>query len=109
MTELIDSNWLRAALYFLAAGLCLYAGVLQRRQAASGGDRAMWFWFALAGLLALLGIGRLGDLGPWITDQGREIAEAQGWYDDRRRFQSKAVELVLAVYESARTGQVVRL
>jgi hypothetical protein len=95
MSDLVDSNWPRAALYFLAAALSFYAAMLQRRRAASGADRVMWFWFGLAGLLALLGVGRLGDLGPWITDQGREIAEAQGWYDDRRRFQSKAVELVL--------------
>lgn len=90
----VESNVLRGGLYLAASALCLYAAFLERRR-SGGHERVFWFWLALGALLLLLGVGRFGDLGPWFTDQGRELAESQGWYDERRRFQSRAVELVI--------------
>jgi hypothetical protein len=91
---IVASNEARGLLYFVAAALCLAAAVSERRKSAGWG-RVVLFWIVLCGLLVVLGIGRIGDLGPWVTDRGREIAESQGWYDERRRLQGRAVQLIV--------------
>lgn len=95
MAELLNSNGLRALAYLVAGVLCLVAST---RETAADDDTQRLirlFWLALAALLVVLAFSRMFDLGPWLTDQGREIAEAQGWYDERRRLQSRAVQGVL--------------
>jgi hypothetical protein len=117
LSDVLNGDGLRSAGYALAALSC--AAVAWRRWRCAGawraasrpafgeplstlwrGGRGEWrvvaFWVVLAAALALLGVGRAFELGPWLTDRGREIAEAQGWYEDRRAVQAPAVEAVLA-------------
>ena len=44
-------------------------------------------WFAIAGLLLLLGLNKQLDLQTLFLQAGREIALAAGWYGERRRLQ----------------------
>jgi hypothetical protein len=98
VTELLNSNGLRALAYLLAGALCFAASM---RAPADADDRTQRlvraFWLALAAMLVVLAFSRMFDLGPWLTDRGRDVAERQGWYDERRRLQSRAVQAVLLV------------
>jgi hypothetical protein len=95
MAELLNSNGLRALAYLIAGALCLLASTRETGADADTQRLIRLFWLALAGLLIVLAFSRMFDLGPWLTDQGREMAESQGWYDERRRLQSRAVQGVL--------------
>lgn len=96
MTDLLNSNGLRAAAYLVAGMLCFAAST---RGPADADARTLQlvraFWLALAAMLVVLAFSRMFDLGPWLTDRGRDIAEAQGWYDERRRLQSRAVQAIV--------------
>lgn len=46
------------------------------------------FWIFLAVFLLLLGINKQLDIQSLFTEIGRVIAKKQGWYNDRRHFQS---------------------
>jgi hypothetical protein len=47
--------------------------------------------------MLVLALGRFTELGPWLTERGRHIAEWQGWYDDRRDIQETAVFALIAL------------
>ncbi len=103
------ADWLAGTVivvcYFLVAGLCAWALQVARigSRVAAGykgveqrllGDRAAayrarrLFWGLLVVLFVLLGFGKQFDLHLWVTDLGRRIAEAQGWYEQRARVQT---------------------
>jgi hypothetical protein len=46
--------------------------------------------------MASMGISRMVDLGPLLTEHGRGLARDYGWYDDRRSIQRTSVEVVVA-------------
>lgn len=76
-------GWVTVAAYLGTAALLL----ANRRLAARLG-LADAFW-PVAGLLMLaLGINKQLDLQTWFTQVGRDLALAQGWYDDRRVMQA---------------------
>ncbi|HEY8172408.1 MAG TPA: hypothetical protein VIH21_04920 [Dehalococcoidia bacterium] len=96
MSELLNSNGLRALAYLVAGLLCLVASTREVDAADSRTQQLVrLFWLGLAAMLVVLAFSRMFDLGPWLTDRGRDMAKAQGWYDERRRFQSRAVEAIL--------------
>ena len=105
------AGWVIVVCYFVAAGFCLWALRVARagaRQAehhtgperrASARTRAyqasMLFWGLLAALFVFLGLNKQVDLQTWLTDLGRRVAEAQGWYEQRRAVQTVFVCAVL--------------
>lgn len=75
------AGWVTVAAYLGAAMLCYSARVrppeLPERR----------FWTLLGVLLLLLGINKQLDLQTWLTEVGRDMALAQGWYERRRIIQ----------------------
>jgi hypothetical protein len=95
MSELANNNEVRAFVYLLAAACCYIAG---RREAHSQ-DRSRLdlfpaYWFVTAGFLALMGFGRLSQLGELLGYFGRAEAREAGWYEARRPFQAAAIALI---------------
>jgi hypothetical protein len=46
------------------------------------------FWALLMVLFIFLGLNKQIDLQTWLTDIGRRVAQAQGWYEQRARVQA---------------------
>jgi hypothetical protein len=93
LASLFNSNELRVTAYLLGAALCavaaarLYFGGARRTSVA--------FWIVLTLVMATMGLSRMVDLGPLLTEHGRDIARDYGWYEDRRSLQRTAVEVVI--------------
>jgi hypothetical protein len=105
------AGWIIVACYGVAAALCVWA----LRVAHAGACRAavfdgqerraservrsyrasMLFWLLVAGLFVFLAFNKQVDLQTWLTDIGRRVAEAQGWYDQRRAVQTAFVCAVM--------------
>jgi hypothetical protein len=71
------------------------------------------FWLTSAALLLLLGINKQLDLQSLLTDEGRRIAVAQGWFALRRAVQAAVVgafcaAVLLAVMILTRHGSLSR-
>jgi hypothetical protein len=82
------AGWGIVALYVLASGLSLRAGLSSGRR----DERA--FWLVAAGLLSLYAANKELDLQTLLTGFGRCLSRAEGWHD-RRRVIQLAVTLVL--------------
>jgi hypothetical protein len=93
LAELFNSNGLRVTAYLLGAALCavasarLYVGGARRTSIA--------FWIVITLVMATMGLSRMVDLGPLLTEHGRDFARDYGWYEDRRSIQRTAVEVVI--------------
>src|SRR5213595_770462 len=81
--------WLITFAYFVAAGLCFWAGRKEKSQSLGRARRwnAPIFWFTLCGLLVALGFNKQLDLQSDLTEVGRSMAKSEGWYENRRVFQ----------------------
>ena len=83
------AGWLTVGVYALAAALSWRAS----RRASAEADidpsagREASFWRLLALGLLLLGINKQLDLQTLFTEVARQLAHAQGWYEERRRYQ----------------------
>jgi hypothetical protein len=96
-------GWAITIGYFVAALLCFAVGRDARRQ---GGEevrleevrreRSYIFWYVVAGLLVVLGVNKQLELQILLTQVGRELAEAQGWYDGRRVAQGRFLRGLVA-------------
>ncbi len=88
-------GWLTVAAYAVAAAVSLMAAL---RQPASDreGRRSRRVWMGVAILMAALCVNKQLDLQSLLTDVGRVIAHAQGWYDQRRLVQRWFVAAVSA-------------
>lgn len=82
-------GWLTVVAYATAAVLAFLSG----RRAVDEPSLAR-FWRALALLLVLLGINKQLDLQTLFTQLARDLALAQGWYEDRRRYQVLFIAVV---------------
>lgn len=81
-------GWLTVLLYFLAGVLVWRLLTDQSRLRRRITRRERWFWqFLLVGLI-LLGINKQLDLQSAFTEMGRMLADAQGWYSERRQVQA---------------------
>lgn len=74
-------GWVCTAGYLAAAGLCWAAGNQARTR---GEGNAHLFWLGLAVALAGLGINKQLDLHDLLIQTGRDLALAQGWFEQRR-------------------------
>ena len=86
-------GWLTVGLYFLTAYFCWNLAV--QLKAVSGTiakERMTWYIFAL--LFYLLGINKQLDLQTALTELGRLVAHAQGWYEYRRLVQLAFILIV---------------
>ncbi len=74
-------GWLTVVAYFVAAWLCFRNFSAQR--GPDGGTPTGRFWLALVLTLVALGINKQLDLQTALTDIGRSLAHAQGWFTQR--------------------------
>ena len=82
-------GWVTVVAYGATALLAFVsARTLRRDRARSAieGDLSR-FWATLALFLLLLGINKQLDLQTLFTQLARDLALAQGWYEERRRYQ----------------------
>ena len=84
------TGWLTVAAYLLCAGL---AFAVWRRQPA-GTSRG--FWGVIAALTLFLAVNKQLDLQTAMTETGRCLSHAQGWYDQRRYVQLAFLALLVA-------------
>lgn len=83
-------GWATVAAYALAALLALAAA----RAPQPRPERA--FWIGAAVFLALLAVNKQLDLQSFVTAVGRCVAQAQGWYDERRAVQREVIGALIA-------------
>src|SRR4249920_1920226 len=98
MAGWIDSNGLRVAGYAVVALAAFVAGLRERRRSRANPNLWPTFWFLTAGLLMVMAIGRAGNIADLAADIGRRQAVAEGWYDNRRKYQAIVVGLVAATW-----------
>lgn len=84
------TGWLTVAAYLVCAAL---AFAVWRRQPA-GTSRG--FWAAIAALMLFLSVNKQLDLQTALTQTGRCLSHAQGWYDQRRAVQIAFLAALLA-------------
>lgn len=93
-------GWLIVAAYGAAAALAWRAWRLERRAMDAAGtpqERALRrpiVWLGVCAVLLALGINKQLDLQTYITELGRRLALAQGWYERRRMVQAAFVAAV---------------
>lgn len=76
-------GWVTVAGYLLGAVLCTRASAKVSRGAPwQNREGRLWLFLALA--LGFLGINKQLDLQTWFTLTAKQIAIAQGWYEQRR-------------------------
>lgn len=94
---LLNANELRIVLYLAAAVACLLAGAREARSPALK-HLDLWpaFWFLSAGMVAVMGAARGGDIVEWVTSLLRAEARSAGWYESRRLYQGALVGLLAA-------------
>lgn len=80
--DLSAIGWATVAAYFATALLCAWCA---RRESVSA-RRA--FWLSVTAVMALLGVNKQLDLQSWLTQTGRDLAHAQGWYVYRQAVQT---------------------
>ena len=88
-------GWITVLLYFAAAADCIL--VMHRLGANNNASRTEGcIWLVLAVLFVALGINKQLDLQSTLTDLGRSLAVAQGWYEQRRLVQFALIILLTA-------------
>ncbi len=95
-------GWGTVAAYALAALLSVAAARHKDR-------RERGFWLLVAALMAALCVNKQLDLQSALTAAGRCIAQAQGWYGERRAVQAEFVLALLAASSLFCAGMVVLL
>jgi hypothetical protein len=86
-------GWTITVGYLATAGLCLHRATgLDSRPLERAGLRGVWFTFGL--FLFAMGLNKQLDLQLVVTDIGRRMARAQGWYENRGLVQIAFVVLL---------------
>lgn len=85
------TGWVTVLAYLLAT---LLSALVWRRLAD---DPVRIFWGVLVVLLALLAVNKQLDLQTALTETGRCLSQAQGWYDNRRAVQIGFIGSLLIV------------
>lgn len=82
-------GWFTVFAYLLTAFLCLMcANPINKSKAKKKSSKQNnFFWWFLAIVLFCLGINKQLDLQSWFTMIGKQMAQAQGWYGNRRSVQ----------------------
>ena len=82
-------GWVTVVVYFTVAIICLKAATTEN---ANKSEKL--FWFYLTFFLIALGINKQLDLQSLLTQTGKDLAIAQGWYKDRRFMQMGFIILI---------------
>ena len=90
-------GWVTVLIYAVTAVLTCVIVVLAPFPDESH-QRERIFWFGLFMILCALGINKQLDLQTLVTAVGRCLADAQGWYEDRKAVQ---VEFILSLVACA--------
>jgi hypothetical protein len=78
-------GWFTVAAYVAAGCVCLGMAL---RSGKAGFDRYTVFWWGVTLLLFLLAVNKQLDLQSFFTQTGKQIAKADGWYEQRRTVQT---------------------
>ena len=71
------------------AQVCVFDGRnSQSRSPSSDQGALVWFWLLVICAMLLLGTNKQLDLQSWFSEVGRDLATAQGWYEERRSVQA---------------------
>jgi hypothetical protein len=95
---LFNSGGLRAFVYFAAGVCCVIAGIREVRRKRDYPELWPTFWFVTAAFFFAIVVARETDVIDLMTQLGRETAIAQGWYDDRRKYQSMVIAAITGVW-----------
>lgn len=87
----MNSHWARVIGYVLLVVLSFVALARERRRASEVDGVWAPFWLWTAGFLAVMALGRAGDIGSLLGDLGRGRAVDSGWYESRRPLQAAVV------------------
>ncbi len=97
------TGWITVGAYACAMLLCY----LCQRKSPEGPGRQ--FWIAMALTMAGLGLNKQLDLQTWVTQVGRDLALAHGWYAQRRLVQAFFIGALLVAGLVARSWLLQRL
>lgn len=75
------TGWITVAAYALACLLCWCC----TRRTVPAPERL--FWWGMAAVMCALGVNKQLDLQSWLTQVGRDMALASGWYANRQQVQ----------------------
>jgi len=95
-------GWVTVLAYLVAALLCLACA----RRDGPGPRR---YWGALGVLLLMLAVNKQLDLQSLLTQVGRDMALAQGWYGQRQRVQLAFIVALAAATLATVLGLALRL
>ena len=87
-------GWITAFAYLAASLACAMVWTADRRARRQGRPGSPVFWLTLALLLLFLGINKQLDLQTLLNDIGRRKARAEGWYGNRRYYQTMFIAAV---------------
>ncbi len=90
-------GWITAIAYLAASLACAMVWSVDRRARQYGRPGSPVFWLTLALLLLFLGINKQLDLQTLLGDIGRRKAKAEGWYADRRVYQTMFIAAVAVI------------
>ena len=82
-------GWLIFFAYFAAAFACYRAA-----RTSTGEARLRWYWTCVCGAMILLGLNKQLDLQTLLLQTGKQLALAQGWYENRRKVQLAFVAIL---------------
>ena len=97
------TGWITAGAYACVTLLCY----LCQRKSPAGPARQFWMGMALT--MAALGLNKQLDLQTWMTQLGRDLALAYGWYAQRRLVQAFFIGSLLLAGLVARSWLLQRL
>ena len=91
--------WFIVGMYLLAAFLCLRALFCSQRSLFPDiiKKKSRIFWAFLFIIMLFLACNKQLDIQTYITAVGREVAHAQGWYEQRRTIQKEVVLTLILV------------
>jgi hypothetical protein len=81
--DLTVQGWVVFFAYFGVAALCYRAATACWRDPGES-NRLCRVWIALSAILVVLGINKQLDIHVWLNAFGRQLAESEGWYQNRR-------------------------
>ncbi len=76
-------GWFTTGSYFACAALASIVAIMNGKV----NPRFFFFWSTICVLMILLGINKQLDLQTLFTEIGRQVAGAEGWYEQRRTVQ----------------------
>lgn len=89
------AGWITVLGYLATACLAFRTAFLfQKNLPEKKLSRFALFWFCLGLLLLALGINKQLDLQTWFTQTGKQMAQDQGWYQNRRVVQVAFIGMI---------------